>query len=110
MCLAVPGKVIECRGDEAVVDLQGSTLRVSKVLTPEADVGAWVLVHAGFAIAQLDEREALETWDYLRQAFGDELAAPVEPDAPARAGPSAAARQEPRPPGAPGFVEGRGAG
>jgi hydrogenase expression/formation protein HypC len=88
MCLAVPGKVIECRGDEAVVDLQGSTLRVSKVLTPEAEVGAWVLVHAGFAIAQLDEREALETWDYLRQAFGDELAAPAEPDAPVRAGPA----------------------
>ena len=74
MCLAVPGKVIECRGDEAVVDLQGSTLRVSRVLTPEADVGSWVLVHAGFAIAQLDEREALETWDYLRQILATEPA------------------------------------
>jgi hydrogenase expression/formation protein HypC len=71
MCLAVPGKVIECSGDEAVVDLQGNTLRVSKVLTPEVGTGDWVLVHAGFAIAQLDEAEALETWDYLRQVLGD---------------------------------------
>ena len=71
MCLAVPGKVIECSGDEAVVDLQGNTLRVSKILTPEVGTGDWVLVHAGFAIAQLDEAEALETWDYLRQVLGD---------------------------------------
>ena len=71
MCLAVPGKVIECSGDEAVIDLQGNTLRVSKVLTPEAEKGDWVLVHAGFAIAQLEEEEAQETWEYLRQVLGD---------------------------------------
>lgn len=70
MCLAVPGKVVECHGDEAVVDLQGNRLRVSRVLTPDAEVGGWVLVHAGFAIAQLEEQEAHETWDYLRQALG----------------------------------------
>jgi hydrogenase expression/formation protein HypC len=71
MCLAVPGKVVECSGDEAVVDLQGNTLRVSKILTPEVGTGDWVLVHAGFTIAQLDEAEALQTWDYLRQVLGD---------------------------------------
>jgi hydrogenase expression/formation protein HypC len=71
MCLAVPGKVIECSGDDAVVDMQGNTLRVSKILTPEAAAGDWVLVHAGFTIAQLDEAEALQTWDYLRQVLGD---------------------------------------
>jgi hydrogenase expression/formation protein HypC len=61
MCLAVPAKVIECRGDEAVVDLQGSTLTISRVLTPEVAAGDWVLIHAGFAITQLDEKEAKET-------------------------------------------------
>lgn len=70
MCLAVPAKVVECEGDEAVVDLQGNTLRVSRVLTPEAGDGDWVLVHAGFAIAQLGEEEAQETWDYLQEALG----------------------------------------
>jgi len=71
MCLAVPAKVIECNGDEAVVDLQGSTLKISRLLTPEVTRGDWVLVHAGFAITQLDEAAAKETWDYLRQAFPD---------------------------------------
>jgi hydrogenase expression/formation protein HypC len=70
MCLAVPGKVVECNGDEAVVDLQGNLLKVSKILTPEVGVGGWVLIHAGFAIAQLEEKEAHETWEYLRQALG----------------------------------------
>jgi len=69
MCLAVPGKIIECDDAEALVDLQGNRLRISKVLTPEAGVGQWVLVHAGFAITLLDERDALETWDYLRAAY-----------------------------------------
>jgi hydrogenase expression/formation protein HypC len=69
MCLAVPGKVIDKAADEATVDLQGNRLKVSLVLTPEAAVGDWVLVHAGFAISQLDEQEARETWDYLRQVL-----------------------------------------
>lgn len=71
MCLAVPAKVVECTGDEAVVDLQGNALRISKILTPEVVRGDWVLVHAGFAITRLEEADARETWDYLRQAFPD---------------------------------------
>ncbi len=85
MCLAVPAKVIECSGDEAVVDLQGSSLKISRVLTPEAGVGDWVLVHAGFAISQVDEAEARQTWDYLRVVLGDEPdAGPPVPE-PSRA-------------------------
>jgi hydrogenase expression/formation protein HypC len=72
MCLAVPGKILECHADEALVDLQGNRLQVSRVLTPEAKPGDWVLVHAGFAISLIDERDALETWDYLEQCFGVE--------------------------------------
>lgn len=67
MCLAVPGRVVEAQNEEILVDFQGNRLRVSRVLTPEAAAGDWVLVHAGFAISMMDEREALETWDYLRQ-------------------------------------------
>ncbi len=79
MCLAVPGKVVECNGDEAVVDLQGNLLKISKIMTPEVGVGGWVLIHAGFAIAQLEEKEAHETWDYLRQALGDAFDDAVRP-------------------------------
>jgi hydrogenase expression/formation protein HypC len=71
MCLAVPGKLVECNGDEAIVDLQGNSLKVSRVLTPEANEGDWVLVHAGFTIAKLEEDEARETWEYIQQALGE---------------------------------------
>jgi hydrogenase expression/formation protein HypC len=65
MCLAVPGKIIEVCGTDAKVDFQGSRREVSLVLTPEAGVGDWVLVHAGFAINTVTEADARETWGYL---------------------------------------------
>ena len=68
MCLAVPGQIIERTGDVGQVDFQGTRLEVSLVLTPDAETGQWVLVHAGFAISELDEAAARETWSYLREA------------------------------------------
>lgn len=68
MCLALPGKVIAVQGDDAVVDLHGSRADVSILLTPGVAAGTWVLVHAGFAIAVVDEQEALKTWSYLDEA------------------------------------------
>ncbi len=83
MCLAVPGKIIE-RGEElATVDLQGNRVEISCVLTPEARLGDWVLVHAGFAISMVDEQDALETWGYLQACYGDEFAGAAESDADA---------------------------
>jgi len=70
MCLAIPGEVISRVEDELVVDFQGSRVNVSAVMTPDVDIGDWVLVHAGFAISELDESEARRTWDYLQQAGG----------------------------------------
>ncbi|QDV90592.1 Hydrogenase isoenzymes formation protein HypC [Phycisphaerae bacterium RAS2] len=70
MCLAVPGKMIECDGSNAVVDMQGNRVRIVRVLTPDARPGDWVLVHAGFSISTMDETTALETWDYLDGAYG----------------------------------------
>ena len=81
MCLAVPGRVIECAGDDALVDFQGNRLKVSRVLTPEAQAGDWVLVHAGFAISTIEERDALETWSYLEQCQAyDDAAQPLTSD------------------------------
>ena len=76
MCLAVPGKIIavtEGADDAALgrggtVDFQGSRVGVCLAMTPDAGIGDWVLVHAGFAITQLDEAEARETWEYLEAA------------------------------------------
>ncbi|GJQ27657.1 MAG: hypothetical protein HBSAPP02_26890 [Phycisphaerae bacterium] len=72
MCLAVPGKLIECEGADAVVDMQGNRVRIVRVLTPEARPGDWVLVHAGFSISMMDEKTAHATWDYLNGAYGGE--------------------------------------
>jgi len=75
MCLAVPGRIVEILaggggasavGPLATVDFQGSRVDVSLALSPEAAIGQWVLVHAGFAIAVLDEDEARQTWEYLQ--------------------------------------------
>ena len=67
MCLAVPGRVISRSGEELVVDFQGSRMAVSGLMTPQARPGDWVLVHAGFAITQLDEQQARLTWDYRNE-------------------------------------------
>jgi hydrogenase expression/formation protein HypC len=87
MCLAVPGQIVESSGDEAVVDLQGNRLKISTLLTPEVRLGDWVLVHAGFAITQIEEADALETWDYLRQAYDGPDSAQVLSDAGAPTAP-----------------------
>ena len=92
MCLAVPARVIETCSDEAVVDLQGNRLRVGTMLTPEVGVDDWVLVHAGFTIATLDERDALETWDYLRAIADSEYGNNPEGD-PSSDGVSDGARE-----------------
>lgn len=76
MCLAVPGKISEIHAaggnapmeTAATVDFQGTRLEVSLAFTPEANVGDWVLVHAGFALNVLDEDQAMETWKYLEEA------------------------------------------
>lgn len=75
MCLGVPGKVVSIAqagqvSGEAIasVDFQGSSVEVSLALVPEAGVGDWVLVHAGFALTRLDEHEAAETWRWLDEA------------------------------------------
>ena len=73
MCIAVPGKIISASPPTAAdgisrigtIDFQGSRVNASLVLTPEARPGDWVLVHAGFAIQLIDEKDALETWEYL---------------------------------------------
>ena len=62
MCLALPAKILERAGDDAWVRLGESRMRTNLILTPEAGVGDWVLVHAGFAIQQVSEADARETF------------------------------------------------
>jgi hydrogenase expression/formation protein HypC len=67
MCLAVPALIKSIDGDEAEVELGGVSRRASLVLTPEAKVGDYVLLHAGYAINIVDQSEAAETLNMLRE-------------------------------------------
>lgn len=67
MCLAVPARVIEKEGDRAVADAMGNKWNIRITLTPEIEVGDVVLIHAGYAIAKIDEEEARKTWELFEE-------------------------------------------
>ena len=57
MCLAVVGRVLELDGQNAVADVQGNRVTIVTAMVPEAKVSDCVLIHAGFALAVIDEAE-----------------------------------------------------
>jgi hydrogenase expression/formation protein HypC len=65
MCLAVPARIIELKGDEAIADCMGNRIETKTTLIPQVKLGDIILVHAGFAITILDEEEAKKTWQIL---------------------------------------------
>ena len=65
MCLAVPAKIIELAGSEAIADCIGSRIQANVSLVPDVKLGDYILIHAGFAITVLDEDEAKKTWKLL---------------------------------------------
>ena len=71
MCLAVPARIVELEDDKAVVDALGNRWRIRTTLTPEVKMGDIVLIHAGFAIARLDAKEAEETLKIFREMEGE---------------------------------------
>ncbi len=79
MCLGIPGKIIEIYKAKdfqmAKVDFGGVIREVCIEATPEAKVGDYAIIHAGFAINLLSEQEALETLQTLREValLGEEL-------------------------------------
>jgi hydrogenase expression/formation protein HypC len=69
--LAIPARIIEMVGDHARVDFGDGVIREVNVSLVDADVGNYVIVHAGFAIEILDVREAKETlklWEEILSA------------------------------------------
>ena len=75
MCLAVPGKILSIEGTDPVlrtgrVSFGGIVKQVNLAYVPEAKVEDYVLVHVGFAISTVDEEEAKQVFEYLKQ-MGD---------------------------------------
>jgi hydrogenase expression/formation protein HypC len=61
MCLAVPMRVIEIKGQEAVAEIGGVKRKANLQLVEGIQVGDYIIVHAGFAIEKLDEEDAKQT-------------------------------------------------
>ena len=61
MCLAIPARVVNLEGNKAKVDFGEGVLRDVNITLVNANIGNYVLVHAGYAIQKLDEKDALET-------------------------------------------------
>lgn len=66
MCLAIPSKIICKKDDTAVVDVYGVQREANLMLCPEAKVGDYIIMHAGFAIHILDKKDAEETLQMFR--------------------------------------------
>lgn len=68
MCLAIPAQVKSINENNlATVDILGVTREVALDLTPSAEVGSYVLIHAGFAIEVVSEESAQETLDLIKE-------------------------------------------
>ena len=73
MCLAIPGKIISINGNKAVVDFDGTRKEVVIALLPQIREGKYVIVHAGYAIQEIDENEAIESIKLWRSLADENL-------------------------------------
>lgn len=82
MCLGVPGRVVDTHEEHgspmATVDFGGVTKNVCLAYTPDAGVGEYVIIHAGFAISVLDEEAAMASLDLFEEIGIVESAAEAE--------------------------------
>jgi hydrogenase expression/formation protein HypC len=81
MCLAVPGRIVSLAGDDpwtrtAKVSFGGVMKEVNMAYLPDVKVDDYVIVHAGFALSQIDEAEAVRMFEELSKladALDEEL-------------------------------------
>ena len=67
MCLAIPMRLESISGDIGIVDISGVKRNIGLTLIENPRVGDYLLVHAGFAIQKIDEKEAQETIRLLKE-------------------------------------------
>jgi hydrogenase expression/formation protein HypC len=71
MCLAVPARIYEKNGLDAIVEFGGVKRQVRLDLLPDAEVGEFVLLHTGFAIEKVNKEEAENILKTIQEVFGD---------------------------------------
>ncbi|MBU8891709.1 MAG: HypC/HybG/HupF family hydrogenase formation chaperone [Bacteroidales bacterium] len=67
MCLSIPGKIIKIDNDLAEASVGGTIVKIGIQMVENVKEGDYVLVHAGFALQKIDEKEALVTLQLLRE-------------------------------------------
>ena len=73
MCLGIPAKVEEILGQKGIVSIGDAKIEVNVVLVEGLSKDDYVLVHAGFAIARVDEQEALDTLTLVKEMIASEV-------------------------------------
>ncbi|HWL45662.1 MAG TPA: HypC/HybG/HupF family hydrogenase formation chaperone [Ilumatobacter sp.] len=79
MCLAVPGRIVDVRDEAgtkmATIDFDGVRKEICLAFLPDVEVGDYAIVHVGFAIAKVDEDEAVRTLQMMQElgVLDDEL-------------------------------------
>ncbi len=69
MCLAIPSKIVKIENNIGTIDVDGVKRKTSLLLLEDAEVGDYVIVHAGFAIHKIDEQVAMESLKILRETL-----------------------------------------
>ena len=72
MCLAIPGKIVSIDGNTAVVDFDGIKQEVIIALVLNPEVGKYVIIHAGYAIEQMEEKDAMEAIEQWKEIAEDQ--------------------------------------
>ena len=71
MCLSIPAKIVSINGNIARVSIGSTITQASLQLVENAKIGDYVLLHTGFAIEIINEKEAMETIILLNEVYGD---------------------------------------
>ncbi len=72
MCLAIPGKIVSIDGHTALVDFDGIEQKIIIALVLNPEVGKYVIVHAGYAIEQMEEKDAMEAIEQWKEIAEDQ--------------------------------------
>ena len=80
MCLGIPAKITQLKGEFAEANINGATIKVGIQLLDKVHIGDYVLVHTGYALEKLSEEEAQETLKTLEELekFNNESILPEE--------------------------------
>ena len=72
MCLAIPGKILEIDENTALIDFDGIKQKVIVALIQNPEIGKYVIVHAGYAIEQINEEEAMVAINQWKEIAEDQ--------------------------------------